>query len=466
MAGFKVEVERRDRVLVDATDFFLSDSTASRARLRDTQQGSYALDRNRSAIYLPRTKAFPRNTEVEAMLTFADAATGPGTLVSGVTPMPDSVTVREHHSFVALPPPGYTPRRADPRVGVFGVDFFDYASPFTGPIEKQWIARHRLMKKDPTPRSPSRSKPIVYYVDAGAPEPIRSALIEGASWWSQAFEAAGFRNAFQVKVLPPDADPMDVRYNMINWVHRSHARLVVRRRGHRSAHRRDHQGQRRARIAAHPAGRDDRARADPAVRRAARRGAVAARSDDVAVDDGAGAHPPARRARSRAHPRPRSQHGRVELRPRLGDGLSVAVREDHQRQARSLGRVREGHRRVRQVRDPLRVRAVRAGANEDAELEPHRARGAALHQGSRRASGQRRASARRRCGTRRAIRSTCCGTRSKCAASRSSQFGLRNIPVGEPLSSLEEMLVPLYLHHRYQLEAAAKSIGGLDYTYA
>src|SRR5206468_268262 len=137
------------------------------------------------------------------------------------TPVPDSVTVRAHHSFVQLPPPGYTPRRADPRVGVFSVDFFDYASPFTGPIEKQWIARHRLIKKDPNAAISEPVEPIVYYVDAGAPEPIRSALIEGASWWSQAFEAAGFRNAFQVKVLPHDADPMDLRYNMINWVHRA-----------------------------------------------------------------------------------------------------------------------------------------------------------------------------------------------------------------------------------------------------
>jgi hypothetical protein len=210
LAAFKVESKTDNGVLVDATDFFLSDAHGVARRLRDAQQGSYALDKNRSAIYLPNTKAFPRNTEVEATLTFA-TSDRPGNLVRDVTPTADIVTVREHHSFVASPPAGFTPRRADPRVGLFGPEFYDYASPFTGPISKHWISRHRM----------EPGKPLVYYVDNGVPEPIRSALVEGASWWNAAFEAAGFPNGFQVKVLPADADPMDIRYNMINWVHRS-----------------------------------------------------------------------------------------------------------------------------------------------------------------------------------------------------------------------------------------------------
>ena len=210
LAGFKVEKTTARGVLVDATEFFLSDAHGVARTLRDAEQGSYSLDRNRSAIYLPRTKAFPKNTEVEATLTFS-TNDRPGRLIRGVTPTPDVVSVREHHSFVALPEAGYTPRRSDPRVGIFGVDFYDYASPFTGPISKTWIARHRI----------EPGKPIVYYVDNGVPEPIRGALVEGASWWNQAFEAAGFPNGFQVKVLPEDADPMDIRYNIINWVHRS-----------------------------------------------------------------------------------------------------------------------------------------------------------------------------------------------------------------------------------------------------
>src|SRR4051812_12936394 len=146
--SFKAEAIGSEGVLVDGTDFFLSDQHGVVRRMRDLKQGTYALDRDRSAIFLPRTKAFPRNTEVEATLTFV-TQDRPGALVGSVTPVGELVTVREHHSFVALPEPGYKPRRLDPRVGVFGVEFYDYASPFTGPIEKRWVARHRLEKRDP-----------------------------------------------------------------------------------------------------------------------------------------------------------------------------------------------------------------------------------------------------------------------------------------------------------------------------
>jgi hypothetical protein len=218
--GFKVEATEGDRVLVEATTFFLRDAHGVIDRLRRTRQGRYRYDESRSAFYMPRTKGFPKNTEVEAILTFSTDE-DPGPLVGSTVPTPQAVTVREHHSLVELPDNGYTPRRHDPRVGVNGMMFYDYGSPITDPIEKRWAVRHRLQKKDPSAAVSEPVRPIVYYLDNGTPEPIRSALLEGARWWNQAFEAAGFKNAFQVEVLPPDADPMDVRYNMINWVHRS-----------------------------------------------------------------------------------------------------------------------------------------------------------------------------------------------------------------------------------------------------
>ena len=218
--GFKVEAADTDRVLVDATAFFLRDAHGVATRMRRAQQGRYRLDDTRSAIYLPRTKGFPKNTEVEATLTFVTDE-DPGPMVRGTTPTPEAVTVRQHHSFVELPPPGYSPRAFDPRVGFIPLTVYDYASPITDPLEKRWIRRHRLEKKEPTAARSEPVQPIVYYVDNGTPEPIRQALIDGAAWWNQAFESAGFVNAFQVKVLPADADPMDVRYNVINWVHRS-----------------------------------------------------------------------------------------------------------------------------------------------------------------------------------------------------------------------------------------------------
>jgi hypothetical protein len=217
--GFTVEAEDGERVLVDATKFFLRDAHHVPEALRRTKQGSYKLDDTRCALYLPRTKNFPLNTEVEATLTFAGDE--PGQWVKDVTPSPESITVREHHSFVQLPPPGYKPRVYDPRSSFFGISYMDYATPISEPIVKRFTARHRLQKKDPKAAVSEAVQPIVYYLDRGAPEPIRSALLEGANWWKQAFEAAGYKNAFRVELMPEGADPMDLRYNVIQWIHRA-----------------------------------------------------------------------------------------------------------------------------------------------------------------------------------------------------------------------------------------------------
>jgi hypothetical protein len=217
--GFTVVAEENGKVLVDASDFLLQDAHDVIGRLRGAQQGTYSLDKSRSAFYLPRTKNFPENSEFEVTLTFTGQATGG--YIRSVTPTPNFVTVREHHSFVQLPDDKYKVRAFDPRAGFFSISYYDYATPISEPIEKRFITRHRLEKKDPGAGLSEPVEPIIYYMDPGAPEPIRSALMDGAKWWNQAFEAAGYKDAFLVKVLPDDADPMDVRYNLINWVHRS-----------------------------------------------------------------------------------------------------------------------------------------------------------------------------------------------------------------------------------------------------
>lgn len=217
--GFTVEAEEGSKILVDATDFLLQDAHDVAGTLRSAQQGSYALDKSRSALYMPRTKSFPQNAEFEVTLTFTGQPTGE--YIRSVAPTASSVTVREHHSFIQLPDNNFKPRKFDPRAGYYNMSYFDYATPIDQPVEKRFITRHRLQKKDPAAAISEPVKPIIYYMDPGAPEPIRSALIEGARWWNQAFEAAGYKNAFQVEVLPEGADPMDVRYNIINWVHRS-----------------------------------------------------------------------------------------------------------------------------------------------------------------------------------------------------------------------------------------------------
>ena len=219
--GFTVEAETGNRSLVDATDFLLRDAMRVSNRLRSNQQGSYSIDKSRSVMYLPRTKNFPQNSEFETTITFVNNDGTTGNYINSVTPSSEAITLRMHHSFVQLPDNDYEPRVFDPRSSFIPISYYDYSTPIVEPIEKMYIMRHRLKKKDPAAAISEPIKPIIYYVDNGTPEPIRSALIEGGSWWNQAFEAAGYTNAFQVKLLPEDADPMDVRYNVINWVHRS-----------------------------------------------------------------------------------------------------------------------------------------------------------------------------------------------------------------------------------------------------
>ncbi|MED5377729.1 MAG: DUF5117 domain-containing protein, partial [Acidobacteriota bacterium] len=225
--GFTVTAETNGRVLVNTTDFLLRDTHGVIPRLR--QDGQYRVDQSRSAVYLPRTKGFPQNTEVDVTITFTTQPQ-PRTFgsrnerrhgVADVAPAADAVTLRQHHSLVQLPDPGYNPRSYDPRSGFGNVSWQDYSTSLGDSMTKRLIRRHRLQKRDPTASVSEAVEPIIYYLDRGTPEPVRSALLEGARWWNQAFEAAGYRDAFRVELLPEGADNFDIRYNVINWVHRS-----------------------------------------------------------------------------------------------------------------------------------------------------------------------------------------------------------------------------------------------------
>lgn len=219
--GFDAAAQEEDgkSVLVDATPFFLSDAHEVAGRLAQLKQGTYHVDASRSAIYLPRTKNFPENTDVESTLTFV--GDNPGRWVEQVTPDARAITVHEHFSFIQAPGDGFHQRAYDPRCSFYGISYMDFATPVDQPIVKRYIVHHRLAKKDPTAATSDAVKPLVYYVDRAIPEPIRSAVMEGAGWWNQAFTAAGYRDAFQVKLLPEGADAMDVRYNVIEWVPRA-----------------------------------------------------------------------------------------------------------------------------------------------------------------------------------------------------------------------------------------------------
>lgn len=456
LAGFKVESGTPRGVLVDATEFFLSDAHGVARTLRDADQGSWSLDRNRSAIYLPRTKAFPKNTEVEATLTFT-TGDRPKALVRDVTPTADVITVREHHSFVELPPPGYTPRRQDPRVGILGIEFYDYASPFTEPVTKRWVSRHRLEKKDPNAAVSEAVKPIVYYVDNGVPEPIRSALVEGASWWSAAFEAAGFRNAFQVKVLPADADPMDVRYNVINWVHRStrgwsYGSSVVDPRTGEIIKGNVLLGSLRIRqdvmIARGLVSQFDALdpKTSPSLMALARIRQLSAHEvgHTLGLDHNMAASTYGR-ASVMDYPAPyvKIVDGKLDLSEAYATGVAPY----------DLAAIRYAYAQFAPGTDEEQQLNALAKSTPLFVSDPHSRPVSAAHpMGSVWDNGgDPVAMLRHEIDVRRiAIQ----------------QFGLQAIDEGQPLSALEEVLVPLYLHHRFQLEAAAKSIGGVEYTYA
>ena len=239
------------RVLIDLRTLLLRDAHNVAARLKSAGQGDYSFKDDLSFIELERCRAFPRNTELSALVTYGSGE--PGSLMAATAADGRVFSLRLHHSFVKLPEPGYTPRRADPRVASITVAYADYSAPLDRPLESRLICRHRLQKANPKADISAPVQPIVYYLDPGTPQPVRDALLDGARWWNAAFEAAGYRDAFRVELLPDDADPMDAPANA--WLE-----LWPVDRG--SAHRRDYQGPRAAGFAACPAGSTDCGRPD------------------------------------------------------------------------------------------------------------------------------------------------------------------------------------------------------------
>lgn len=460
--GFEIEAEEGGRLLVDATAFAVRDAHDAAGALRRTQQGSYAVDPSRSAIFAPRTKAFPRNTEIEVMLTLA--GTPAGRYVREVVPTPEAITIHERHSLIALPPAGYTVRANDPRTGFFGPAYMDYGTRVGDPMIKQLIARHRLEKRDPRKAYDDPVQPIVYYVDAGAPEPIRTALVEGARWWNQAFEAAGFRNAFRVEVMPDSVDPMDVRYNVITWVHRAtrgwsygasytDPRTGEILKGHVTL------GSLRARqdyllgeglLSPYATGTERPATIDSLVLARIRQlsahevgHTLGMAHNYIASAQGRGG-----RASVMDYPHPLVQldaQGNVDLSKAYASGIGewdkVAVTLGYAQWAPGADEQR--------MRDSVVEAARRRGLTflTDQDGRPGSSAHPQVHlwdNGTDAVAELRRVMTVRRAAL--------------------TKFGTTAVRRGQPLATMEDVLVPLYLHHRYQLEAAVKTVAGVTYA--
>jgi hypothetical protein len=229
LAALPVEGEQDGALLVNASPLLLRDATDLLSQLhrptqavngvmvrQESKESNWRLDDARSVVDLDASGSFPRNTELEALLTFTNEGE-----VDLNQPDRHVLSIREHHSFVALPEAGFEPREADPRVGFFGETFKDFSQPYNQPLTRKFIARWRLQKKDPSAAVSEPVKPIVFYLDRAVPEPMRSALKRGALWWNAAFEQAGFKDALHIEDLPEGASPLDARYPTIQWTNRS-----------------------------------------------------------------------------------------------------------------------------------------------------------------------------------------------------------------------------------------------------
>lgn len=457
--GFEIIKTEGEKHLVEGTNFFMQDAHGVGETLSRSRQGTYRVDASRSGLYFPMTKNFPKNTEIEATITLT--GTGAGGNLRSVTPTPEAVTVRMRHSFIELPDL-YATRKFDPRAGYFFISYQDYTTPIDESLVKRFISRHRLEKKDPTAEVSEVVEPIIYYLDRGTPEPVASALIEGGNWWAQAFEAAGFKNAFRVELAPEGLDLMDVRYNVIQWVHRStrgwsygasvrDPRTGEILKGHVSlGSLRVRQDYLIAQGLLQPF--EDRKPVDPRMMELALTRLKQLSAHEIGHTIGL-AHSYATSAKDRSsvmdYPHPvieEKADGSLDFSQvydlGIGEWDKWAIKYGY-------GTPSAGQSEEEFLEKTLRA-TYEAGFEFITDSDSRNPSG--VHPRSHLWDNGESASEE-------LLRML------KLRENRMKTFGLNAIKSGEPQATLEEVFVPLYLMHRYQLEATSKLIGGLDYTY-
>jgi hypothetical protein len=459
--GFKIVENNNGNYIIDFTPFLMQDTHGVANRLKRNKEGSYKLDASKSALSLERTKAFPENVEFEVLLTFKGQPTGSN--LWSVTPTASLVSVIQHHSFIELPDNNFKLREFDTRSAAYNFSYLDYATPIQEQIKKRYIVRHRLEKKNPNSKISEAVEPIIYYLDPGTPEPVRSALLEGASWWNQAYSAIGFKDAFQIKMLPANADPMDCRYNVIQWVHRSTrgwsygASVVDPRTGEI--------------IKGHVSLGSLRVRQDFLIAQALLNKPFAERDDNykpmlemaLARLRQLGAHEVghtlgfthnfAASANNRAsvmdypHPLVTLKNDEVDISNAyatgIGDWDKVTVSYCYSEFNKNADEKTE----LNKILNKAKNDGLRFISDSDARPQGGAHALAHLWDNGKSASEE---------------LNNVLHVRAKAI----SNFSKDNIRINEPYSVLEDVFVPLYFFHRYQAEAAVKIVGGLDYNYA
>ena len=455
--------ENRGAVIIDYTHFLLSDVDRMSGEFSSAEQGSFEVDAKRSVVYKERTKAFPDNTELEALVTFKGSE--PGDYVKQVSPDAHSVSVHLHHSLVRLPDDNYKARAFHPYSGFWKFSYKDYSVPIEQPMEIRSIPRHRLNKKDPTAEKSEAIEPIVYYLDPGVPEPIRRALSDGALWWNQAFERIGYANAFQVKILPDHVDPMDVRYNVIQWVHRA-----TRGWSYGSSVQDPRSGE--------------------IIKGHVTLGSLRVRQDYLLA---VGLTSPFNDAEGTTNSKPQKQMALARIRQLAAHevGHTLGIAHNFAASADNRASVMDYPHPLVTLRDNKVVlddaygiglgewdhHVVEYGYQDYGTAKPA-AEAQALADLIQR-TRQKGLSYQSDPDSRSRISANSIGhlwdggkepveeliRLGKVRAHALNNFGLNSIPTGASLSSLEETLVPVYLLHRYQLDAVAKLVGGVRYEY-
>jgi hypothetical protein len=218
--GFTVVVSSPDgNPVIDVTSLFLGEITEFSAR---QNLGARGMDQSRS--YIEKVVSFPQNVNVQVTQTYtagAGADIGGGRGRGGMRG--SSATVVLFHSVIKLPDQPMTPRLFDSRVGYFTDSLYDYGRNEPKSVQRVFINRYRLEKKDPSAAISDPVKPIVYYVDPATPTKLVPWIKKAIEDWQPAFEAAGFSHAIVAKAAPtkdedPDWDPEDVRYSVIRWL--------------------------------------------------------------------------------------------------------------------------------------------------------------------------------------------------------------------------------------------------------